>query len=131
MSDVPDIHVLIYVHDEHFRKKLNSFLSMEKFHVHECKSEEEVIQFVDSERQIDVAVIDILPSENTGFRCLEYVKSNRNTVEAVMLNNHDQIHLSIHGMRLGAFDEIMFPFDMKRLKEKILKAYYFGQETQR
>lgn len=108
-----------------------SFLSLENIHAYECKNEEEVMQLIESENKIDVAVIDILPDENTGLRCVEYFKSNRKKAEVIMLNSHDQIALSIQGMRLGAFDDIMFPFEMKTLKEKILKAYDYGKERQR
>lgn len=131
MSDVPGINVLVVVYEEQFKRKIMSFLSAEKFHVFEPESEREVVGIFESEKTIHVAVVDIQLAEKKGLRCVEFIKHNYNKTEVIILNNTDQIGLSIQGMRLGAFDDIMVPFDMETLKEKILMAYHYGKEKQR
>lgn len=131
MSDVPQLNVLLIVHEEQFKRKIATYLSTEGFHVFEPENEGEVADIFGSGVKIHVAIVDIQVDERKGLRLVEYIKHNHKTTEVVMLNNPEQIASSIHGMRLGAFDDIMVPFDMKQLKEKINMAHQYGSEKQR
>lgn len=129
MSDMPDVHVLVIIHDVHFRKRITTYLSLENFHVLECENEEEVARIFESKETIDVAVVDIHVEEKKGLRCVEFIKHNYNETEVIVLGNHDQIGLAIQGMQMGAFDAIMAPFEMKLFKMSIVKAYYHRKKA--
>lgn len=131
MSDVPKLNVLLVMHEEQFKRKIAAYLTTEGFQVHEHESEEEVASIFESGMTIHVAVVDVQVEEKKGLRCVEFIKHNYNKTEVVMLNNPDQIGSSILGMRLGAFDDIMVPFELKKLKEKILAADHWSRERQR
>ena len=131
MSDMPQLNVLLIVHEEQFKHKIATYLSAEGFHVFEPDNEGEVADIFSSRVKIHVAIVDIQVEERKGLRWVEYIKHNHKTTEVIMLNNQEQIASSIQGMRLGAFDDIMVPFDMKLLKEKINMAHQHGNRKQR
>lgn len=67
-----------------------------------------------------VVLIDIRQQAEERVAFLAGVKERWPGVEAILINRADNIQPAIAGMRAGAADEIIAPFDTETLKSKIL-----------
>jgi len=71
---------------------------------------------------IAVALIDIRLQADERLDFLASLKGRHPRIEAILINRADNIPPSIAGMRAGAADELITPFDTDTLKNKIFAA---------
>jgi len=71
---------------------------------------------------IDVAVIDLVSLQKEALVVLQMLKHVQPRAEAILLTAPEHIALSIKGMKLGAFDDLMVPVDVEALLAKICAA---------
>jgi len=57
-----------------------------------------------------------------GISILRVIRSRFPNIEVITVNAGDQLELSIEAMRLGAFDDLLIPFDLDGLMACIHKA---------
>jgi DNA-binding NtrC family response regulator len=74
-------------------------------------------------KNIDVVLLDLNGLKREGLAFLKLVKKMRPAVQVIIINNAEQISLSIEGMRLGAFDDLFIPFDLDVLIARITEAF--------
>lgn len=70
----------------------------------------------------DVVLLDIRHLAGEAFGLLNSIKQRHPGIEVVLINKPDNIGASIAGMKAGAVDEIIVPFDTGSLKKKIAEA---------
>jgi DNA-binding NtrC family response regulator len=57
-----------------------------------------------------------------GIETLRAIKKARPLVEVIMLTGHATVKTGIEGMKLGAFDYLMKPYDIELLISKVKEA---------
>lgn len=75
------------------------------------------------EDDIDVAVLNFKDLMAEGLQLLRSLKRNRRWVEVITLSAPSGLRLSIESMKLGAFADLLMPFDLEELLAKIVEAW--------
>ena len=73
-------------------------------------------------KKIDVVVLNMETLGTDGIHILSYIKKVQPLTEVVMLTTPSLVHLSIEGMKLGAFDDLFLPPDIEDLRRIIKEA---------
>jgi DNA-binding NtrC family response regulator len=107
--------------DDEFRTTLAARLRGEGWEVVETDGPLETLALLE-EQEVDVVLLDIRFSGAAGLDLLAQVRQAAPTTEVVLITPAGQVDLSIGGMRLGAFDDIQVPFDIKALSDRIREA---------
>ncbi len=84
---------------------------------------QEGIDTLESNRSIDVVVLDVKMPGLDGIEVLSIMKARFPLVEIVMLTGHATVSNAIDGMKSGAFDYMMKPCDIDELLSKVSEAY--------
>lgn len=71
---------------------------------------------------IDVALVDIRGMADDAYGQLSAIRQRYPGVEVVLVNKPDNVAASIAGMRAGAGDELILPFDTAALDAAIAEA---------
>lgn len=74
-------------------------------------------------QNIDVVLLGLTLLKREGLAILAMIKKVRPLTEVIIINGSDQITLSIEGMKLGAFDDFMWPFNLDDLIDRIQDAW--------
>lgn len=75
----------------------------------------------------DVVLLDVLMPGIDGIETLREIKKMKPSTEVIMLTGHASAEVGIEGMKLGAFNYIMKPFNPDELVEEINLAYEHRQ----
>ena len=75
-----------------------------------------------TKKKIDVVVLNMEELQMDGIQILSYIKKVQPLTEVIMLTTPSVIHLSIKGMKLGAFDDLLLPPDIGDLQRMIKEA---------
>ena len=67
----------------------------------------------------DLVLLDVLMPEMDGIETLKEIKKIRPDTEVVMLTGHASVKVGIDGMKSGAYNYILKPFDLNDLVEEI------------
>lgn len=117
------LNLLIVESDNFFRKNLARRLPDEKnWRVLFAGHLIEAIKIVKREN-IDVVLLGLKDLKKEGLMILKEIKNIRPRTEIITINSSDQIDLSIEGMKLGAFDDFIVPFDLESLVRRIREAH--------
>ena len=71
---------------------------------------------------IDVVIINVNDLGASGIRILDSIKQTKIFAESITLTSPSSIHLSIEGMKRGAFADLLIPFDLEDLLAKLREA---------
>lgn len=125
VDGLPDsiTRLLIVEIDDAFRRHLAERLRMEKFKVYEACQETEAKQIL-QRKIIDVVLLGMREFKHGGVTMLKAIKELKPLTEVILMTPAEAISLyaSIQAMKLGAFDELHIPFDMRKLTERISAA---------
>ena len=67
----------------------------------------------------DLVLLDVLMPEMDGIETLKEIKKIKPETEVIMLTGHASVEVGIEGMKSGAFNYIMKPFDPDELVKEI------------
>jgi putative nucleotidyltransferase with HDIG domain len=113
---------LLIVDDEvEVRGVLRDLLS-ETFQCGEAASAEEALAQL-RERDYELVISDITMSGMTGLEMISHVKVISPDTVIVMISGMQTIESAINALRLGAFDYLMKPFDLRQAEAAIARAY--------
>ncbi len=112
--------LLIVEMDDAFRRHLAERLRNENFTVYEACQETEARQVI-QRKIIDVVLLGIREFKQGGLMLLKVIKETKPLIEVILMTPVDGASLfaSIQAMKLGAFDDLHIPFDMKKLIDRI------------
>ena len=124
--------LLIVEMDDAFRRHLAERLNMENFKVYHACKEPEAKQIL-QHKIIDVVLLGMREFKHGGLMLLKTIKEIKPLIEVILMTPSGGISLfaSIEAMKLGAFDELHIPFDMKKLIERIAAAKQRKQEREK
>ena len=123
------IKLLLVDDEEEFVTTLAERLEIRDLDVTTLLSGEEAADLVE-EQDFDVVVLDVLMPGKDGIETLREIKSVKPLTEVIMLTGHATVETAIEGMKLGAFDYLIKPVDLKDLVEKIGRAHRRKEEQE-
>jgi len=120
---VSSANVLVIETDESFRKLISERLRLERYRVYEACQETEARNMV-LKKDFDAVLLGFTGDRQLALALLRTIKEMRPLVEVILLSSSEDHSLaaSIEGMKLGAFDEILVPFDVETLLRRIREA---------
>jgi putative nucleotidyltransferase with HDIG domain len=97
-----------------------------------ASSAEEALQLLSSEK-IDLVISDITMSGMSGLEMIPHVLQVSPNTVVVMISGMQTIESAIEALRLGAFDYIMKPFDLRQVEAAVKRAleHYELREAKR
>jgi len=115
--------LLIVEMDDAFRRHLAERLRIESFKVYEACQDNEARQIL-QRKVIDVVLLGMREFKQGGLMLLKAIKEMKPLTEVILMTPAEGPSLvaSIQAMKLGAFDDLHIPFDMKNLIERIKAA---------
>jgi DNA-binding response OmpR family regulator len=115
------MRLLVIEHDHLLRDNLVHHLRQRGFTVLAGTAREEVGRALSNDR-IDVVLLGLGGLRRQGLALLSLIKQDSPGTEVILMTTSDCLHLSIEGMKLGAFDDIQVPYDIDILCAKIKKT---------
>lgn len=114
---------VILVDDEvDFIDTMSKRLQKRDFKVLTATDGQQALEMVDSNRNLEVMILDVKMPGMDGIEVLEEMKKRYPLIEVIMLTGHATIESAIDGMKIGAFDYLMKPCDIEQLSQKIQEA---------
>jgi putative nucleotidyltransferase with HDIG domain len=114
-------HLLIVDDEVEVRSVLHDLLSV-AYQCAEAASAEEALAQL-RERDFELVISDITMSGMSGLEMIPHVKLISPDTVIVMIRGMQTIESAIKALRLGAFDYLMKPFDLRQAEAAIARAY--------
>jgi DNA-binding NtrC family response regulator len=125
------VNLLIVESDNFFSKNLARRLPDEnKWRILFAEHRIEALKIV-KRKNVDVVLLGLKDLKKEGLMILKELKNIRPLTEVITINRSDQITLSIEGMKLGAFDDFIVPFDLESLVRRIREAHQKKKENEK
>ncbi len=118
------MNVLLIEDNESIVSGLKYSLEQEKYKVFSCTNVEDTIKFLEENKQVDIAIIDISLPDGNGFDLYQnYIKEKN--ISSIFLTARDSEDDVVKGLELGVEDYMTKPFSTKellaRMKRNIMK----------
>lgn len=113
---------LLIVDDELDVRSVLHDLLCESYTCGEASSAEEALMRL-REGQYELVISDITMSGMTGLEMIPHVKAISPETVIVMISGMQTIESAINALRLGAFDYLMKPFDLRQVEAAIARAH--------
>lgn len=100
---------------------LSDFLRNEGFTVLTATNGKEALDVVNAtQKTIDLALLDMAMPQMNGIETLKELKKIRPEMSAIMITAYRDAEKVVEAFRLGAYDCIFKPFDLKYLRQAIM-----------
>jgi DNA-binding NtrC family response regulator len=116
------IRLLLVDDEKDFVNILSKRIKRRNIDVTEAFSGAEAIQAMRGQ-EFDVAVVDLKMEGMDGIEVLKMLKIMDPNLAVIMLTGHGSAEAAAQGIKLGAFDYLTKPCELKELLEKIMAAY--------
>ena len=118
------MNVLLIEDNESIVSGLKYSLEQEKYKVFSCTNVADTIKFLEENKQVDIAIIDISLPDGNGFDLYQnYIKEKN--IPSIFLTARDGEDDVVKGLELGVEDYMTKPFSTKellaRMKRNIMK----------
>jgi two-component system response regulator AtoC len=108
---------------------MGDYLGRHGYAVNVRTSGEEALEFIDQQPP-DIVVLDYRLPRMGGLQVLRKLKETRPEIEVVMLTAHGSVESAVEAMKLGTFDYLNKPVDLKELRLVVSKALQSLRQTQ-
>jgi DNA-binding NtrC family response regulator len=117
------VQVLIVEADEAFRRNISERLTIEGATVFEAGGEAEARDIAQN-RNIDALLLGGKGIVQSGLPLLRFIKETRPSTEVILMTSSQDhsLYVSMEAMKLGTFDDLLMPFDIKTLLDRIHAA---------
>jgi DNA-binding NtrC family response regulator len=115
------VKLLLVETDHPFRHSLSRHLAEEGFTIFTAERPAEVKRLI-KKQKIDVALLDLSGLKLEGVELLKQIKRLHPLTEVITLSTGDDMALAMDAMKLGAFDDLLIPVDIKNLVERVQSA---------
>jgi DNA-binding NtrC family response regulator len=117
--DVQPQHSILVVEDEKFiREGLVRALS-HTYKTYTAANGREALDIINKKREIKVVVSDLKMPEVDGLELLEKLRSDNIKVGVIFVTAYFPIELEAYAMKMGAYDFMTKPVDLKKLETTI------------
>lgn len=113
--------ILIVETDSGLRLTLAQHLRQHAMEVSEADCISEVMQHLNATPH-QLVLVGLEGLKREGISLIRLIREQFPEMKIITLNTHEQLDLSIEGMRLGAHDDFLIPFDIDNLIVCIRKA---------
>ena len=118
------MNVLLIEDNDSIVSGLKYSLEQEKYKVFSCTNVADTIKFLEENKQVDIAIIDISLPDGNGFDLYQnYIKEKN--IPSIFLTARDSEDDVVKGLELGVEDYMTKPFSTKellaRMKRNIMK----------
>ena len=118
------MNVLLIEDNDSIVSGLKYSLEQEKYKVFSCTNVADTIKFLEENKQVDIAIIDISLPDGNGFDLYQnYIKEKN--IPSIFLTARDSEDDVVKGLELGVEDYMTTPFSTKellaRMKRNIMK----------
>ena len=113
--------VLIIQTDPDFRASIAAHLRQAGFAIAEAADRTETLAVLGRDA-VDVVLLGLSGMGRQGLALLRQIRTGWPTVQVITLNESQQIELSIEAMKMGAFADLMPPFDLDALCDSVRAA---------
>jgi len=125
MDQLPKL--LLVDDEERFRDTLAKRLKETGYAVEGAGSGMDALEML-SKGKFDIVVMDIQMPGMSGIETLSEIRAKHIGVEVIMLTGHGDVSSAVEGMRLGAYDYLMKPYEYEYLVVKIQEAFKVKKE---
>jgi DNA-binding NtrC family response regulator len=125
MDQLPKL--LLVDDEERFRDTLAKRLKETGYEVEGAGSGVEALELL-AKAKFDIVVMDIQMPGMSGIETLSEIRAKHIGVEVIMLTGHGDVSSAVEGMRLGAYDYLMKPYEYEYLVVKIQEAFKVKKE---
>lgn len=115
------IHILIIEAENRFRKNLYQHLQAKGFRVDKVTQHDDVEGIIAGEH-IDMVLLGVDGLGRDGLALIQPIKKISPFTKIIIINEPNQMELSIEGMDQGAFDDFLIPLDIDLLVERIRES---------
>ncbi|XUW98953.1 response regulator transcription factor [Wukongibacter sp. M2B1] len=119
------LNILLLEDEDGIRSFIKVNLLREGYNVYEADYGEKALEIL-KKNKIDIAVLDVLLPDLSGFKVLENIREKDNNIGVIMLTAKSMLEDRIEGLSLGADDYITKPFSPKEL---ILRIQTLGRRV--
>ncbi len=121
--------VVLLVDDEvDFVEIMTKRLKKKSFQVEVAYSGPEALEVLEKTEKVDIVLLDVKMPGMDGIEVLSHIKAHSPLVEVIMLTGHATVDSAVEGLKLGAFDYLMKPCDIKVLMQKLNAAKKLRQQ---
>lgn len=113
--------ILILSRDKELKKLLKGYLSEGGFIPNFSDSKRDLINQIEKE-SFDIILVDFNTRDLDGEELVEIVKEDYKHIEIIVLTDKETVDSAIELIQTGAFDYILKPPDLQKLRESIEKA---------
>ena len=111
-------HILLVDDEKTMVKYLSKRLIKKGFEINIAYNGLEALEQMQA-ADFDVVLLDVLMPGMNGIDTLKEIKRMKPRTEVIMLTGHASVEVGIEGMKAGAFNYIMKPFDPNELMAEI------------
>lgn len=119
--------LLLVDDEERFRETLSKRLQETGYEVLDVGSGMDALELLAKEK-IDIIIMDIQMPGLSGLETLSELRAKHINAEVIMLTGHGDVSSAVEGMRLGAYDYLMKPYEYEYLVVKVQEAYRIKRE---
>ena len=116
------VNLLIIEMDNYLQDHLSRHLAGEGYQIFTARQKPEAKRIV-KRRNIDVVLLSLNDFQKESMVLIKMIKKVRPAVQVITINSGDEISLSIEGMKLGVFDDLLMPLDLDALILRIQEAF--------
>lgn len=116
------VNLLIIEMDNYLHDHLSRHLADEAYQIFTARQKSEAKRIV-KRRNIDVVLLSLNDFQKESMVLIKMIKKVRPAVQVITINSGDEISLSIEGMKLGVFDDLLMPLDLDALILRIQDAF--------
>lgn len=114
-------YTILAIDDEKDMLKTLQNILKKQYNLLTTKSAKEALKII-QEQNIDLVLLDIRMPEMDGVEVLKQIRATFPNLETVMVTASKDVATAVEAMKLGAFDYIAKPFEVKELLTVIEKA---------
>lgn len=122
--------VLIIDDEKDFVKSMEERLTLRGIAVSTAYDGVSGIGVLDQHPDTEVVLLDVQMPGMGGVETLRQIKASHPGVEVIMLTGHATVETAIEGMKLGAFDYLLKPYEIDNLLRKLEAASNKARQQQ-
>ena len=113
--------ILVVDDDQKICKILSISLSSLGYEITLANDGFQALERIESER-FDVVLLDLMLPGHSGIEILRHIHEQRAETQVIVLTAYASLETAIEAMRLGAYDYVTKPFDVKTIRSTVRRA---------